>query len=146
MIKTDIQIRFGDIDALRHVNNVSIVQYYDLGVSEYMRKVVKLANVFDGAGLAKVNVQMNFYDSIEMYDTIEVITHVSRIGNKSLTFSQEVREKNSGKLKSDCVTILAGFDVKERKSLEIPYQWKETIAEYENYDLNILPSAKSHQK
>lgn len=130
MVHTDIQIRFGDIDSLRHVNNVSIVQYYDLGLSDYMQNL-GISNVFKGDGMAKVHIEMNFYDSIYFEDKIEVRTSVTKIGNKSLTFSQQVVEKSTGKIKSDCVTIAAGFNIDTRKSVEISDVWKDAIAKYE---------------
>ena len=37
--KIDIQIRFNDLDAYRHVNNNSYFSYYDLGKDEYFREV-----------------------------------------------------------------------------------------------------------
>lgn len=130
MTKTDIQIRFGDIDSLRHVNNVSIVQYYDLGLSHYMREL-GISNVFTGDGMAKVHIEMNFFDSILMEDQIEVCTRVCKIGNRSLTFEQQIVDKVSGKIKSDCVTVAAGFNVSTRSSVEISSIWKEAIAKYE---------------
>lgn len=131
MTKTDIQIRFGDIDALRHVNNVSIVQYYDLGLSHYMREL-GISNVFTGDGMAKVHIEMNFFDSILIDDKIEVCTKVSKIGNRSLTFEQKIIDKESGKIKSDCMTVVAGFNVSTRSSVEISPIWKEAITKYEN--------------
>lgn len=130
MTKTDVQIRFGDVDALRHVNNVAIVQYYDLGLSHYMRNL-NISNVFYGNGMAKVHIEMNFYDSIEFDEEIEVQTNVSKIGNRSLTFFQQVVNKGSGKIKSDCLTVTAGFNIETHKSVEIAEEWKKTIAEHE---------------
>ena len=131
MTATDIQIRFGDIDALRHVNNVSIVQYYDLGLSHYMNNL-GISNVFSGDGMAKVHIEMNFFDSIEMYDKIEVRTNVSKVGNRSITFSQTIVDKDSGKMKSDCLTIVAGFNLDSRQSVAISEDWKMAINEHES--------------
>lgn len=124
-------MRFGDIDSLHHVNNVSIVQYYDLGLSHYMRNL-KISNVFNGDGMAKVHTEMNFYDSILFDEPIEVQTHVSKIGNKSLTVMQKVIQKETGRVKSDCLTVLAGFNADTRTSAEISKDWKHAIAEHEN--------------
>lgn len=130
MTTTDIQIRFGDIDALRHVNNVSIVQYYDLGLSHYMNNL-GISNIFNGDGMAKVHIEMNFLDSIEMYEKIVVRTNVVKIGNRSITFNQTIVDKDSGKIKSDCLTILAGFNLDSRKSVDISDEWKRAINEHE---------------
>lgn len=131
MTKTDVQIRFGDVDALRHVNNVAIVQYYDLGLSHYMRNL-NISNVFYGNGMAKVHIEMNFFDSIEFDESIEVQTNVSKIGNRSLTFFQRVVSKGSGKIKSDCLTTVAGFNIETHQSVPIADEWKELIREHEN--------------
>lgn len=131
MITEDIQIRFGDVDGLRHVNNASIVEYYDIGLSSYFDKLGLFSSI-DGVGVAKVNVVMNFFDSILLEEAIEVRTKVKKIGNKSLTFHQEIVNKEDGRVKSDCLTIMAGFCSKNHKSAEISYEWKKIIKEHEN--------------
>ena len=74
---------------------------------------------------------MNFLDSIEMYDKIEVHTSVGKIGNRSITFKQTIVDKDSGKIKSDCLTILAGFNLDTRQSVNISDDWKKAIQEHE---------------
>lgn len=93
---------------------------------------LNISNVFYGNGMAKVHSEMNFYDSILFDDPIEVQTYVSKIGNRSLTVSQKVVHKLSGKVKSDSLTVLAGFNVDTRSSVEISENWKRAIAEHEN--------------
>lgn len=130
MLSKDIQIRFGDIDGLRHANNASIVEYFDIGLSSYF-DTLGLFSTIDGVGVAKVNVVMNFYDSILLEESIEVRTKVEKIGNKSLTFRQEIVNKETGGVKSDCVTIMAGFCSKNHKSAQISSEWKKIIREHE---------------
>lgn len=131
MTTIDIQIRFSDLDAFRHVNNAQIVQYYDLGISNYISNL-GILNIFSGNSMVKVHIEMNFYDSINLQDKIEVQTSVSKVGNKSITFFQRVVESDSGKIKSDCVTVLAGFNVDTQQSVEVPQEWKDLIQNHEN--------------
>ena len=38
-MKTPIQLRFNDIDQMGHVNNAMIMEFFDLGKSEYFTAV-----------------------------------------------------------------------------------------------------------
>ncbi len=135
MVRTDIQIRFSDIDGVGHVNNASILEYYDLGLSNYFKTV----DIINGAALSgdivvKVNINMNFIDSIVINDNIEVTTAVSKIGNRSITLYQEIVEKGSGVVKSNCTTVMAGLNKESMKGAEISEEWKLKIKNHENFN------------
>lgn len=134
MVQTPIQIRFSDLDGLRHVNNTAILSYYDLGLSEYLT-LVGITGTLTGDGVAKVHVEMNFHDSILLDNNISVRTKVIKIGNKSLSFFQEILDTVSGSVKSDCTTVMAGFNALTHKSAEIREEWKNIIKEHEKNDI-----------
>ncbi len=132
MVKTDIQIRFGDVDGVGHVNNAAIVEYYDLGLSDYFSHIgIINSPTLTGDIIAKVNININFFGSILQNDSIEVITKATKIGNRSLTFEQEIVDKHNKMVKSNCVTIMAGINKESLKSAEIDAKWKNLIKLHE---------------
>ena len=46
MIETKIQMRFADVDMLGHVNNVNQQHYFDLGKSDFFRRVLGMKPVW----------------------------------------------------------------------------------------------------
>lgn len=132
MIKTDIQIRFADLDALNHVNNINIQHYYDLGKMYYYRTVMGSTPTINKQSIVIVNSTSNYYAPILIEDSIEVETAVEKIGNRSITFFQRVLDKQTGVVKSDCRTILATFDATKLESIDVPKAWREGIEKHEN--------------
>lgn len=133
MIKTNIQIRFADIDALRHVNNVCLQHYYDIGKSDYMREVLLVEYIWNGPGIVQANTNNNYYLPIYLYDKIEVYTSIKHIGNKSITMFQQIVDVKTSQIKSDSTSILVAFDINNQESIEIPQLWRERIIEYEGF-------------
>lgn len=132
MIKTAIQIRFADMDMLGHGNNVALYHYYDLGTRDYFKRVMFFSESQRRDQLiAKVKATANFFAPIHLDDTIEVHTFVVHIGNRSLTFYQEIVDVTSGKVKSTCESVFAGYDIPNEASCDIDPHWKELIKEHE---------------
>ncbi|MEG1553577.1 MAG: thioesterase family protein [Rikenellaceae bacterium] len=132
MITTEIQIRFSDMDMLRHANNVALYHYYDLGIRDYFRSVMLFSeDQRRDQMIAKVKATANFFAPIHLNDNIEVNTFVIKIGNRSLTFYQEVVDKDTKMVKSSCESIFAGYDLLKESSCEVDPHWKELIKEHE---------------
>ena len=55
MIETKIQMRFADVDMLGHVNNVNQQHYFDLGKSDFFRRVLGMKPVWKSEGLIMVS-------------------------------------------------------------------------------------------
>ena len=130
--KIPIQIRFSDIDAVNHVNNSIIAQYYDVGRIKYFETV--LGDNFQWSDVLAVIVytENNYYHSINQNDKIFVETRLEKFGNKSITMFQQIVEENTNVIKSTCKTILAGYDRKNKCSAIIPNELKDKFVKYEN--------------
>lgn len=132
MITTPVQIRFSDMDMLGHANNVALYHFYDLGIRDYFKSVLLFSESQRREKMiAKVKATANFFAPVHLDDDIEVNTFVVHIGNRSLTFYQEVVDKVSGKVKSTCESIFAGYDIPNECSCDIDPHWKELIKEHE---------------
>ncbi|MDR2834668.1 MAG: thioesterase family protein [Bacteroidales bacterium] len=129
--KVKIQIRFSDIDAVNHVNNSIISQYYDVGRINYFQEI--LGEKFDWSDVLAVvvNTENNYYHSINQRDNIFVETKLEKFGLKSMTMFQQIVEENTNIIKSTCKTILAGYDKINHCSAEIPEDFKRKFLEFE---------------
>src|SRR5574344_1611793 len=102
--KVPIQIRFSDIDAVNHVNNSIISQYYDVGRIQYFEAVLGINFKWADVLAVVVYTENNFYSSINQDDNIYVETKLIRFGNKSMEMFQQIVEEQTGKVKSTCKT------------------------------------------
>ncbi|MFI3302141.1 MAG: acyl-CoA thioesterase [Rikenellaceae bacterium] len=131
MIKTDIQIRFSDIDMLGHVNNIVLQNYYDLGKMQYFTDVLGFPPLWRDEAFIVVNNSNDYFEEVRVTDAVYVTTRIEKIGTKSITFVQEIVSSVTHKVKSRSRSILVGFDLNKRVGIEVRPELKLMIEEHE---------------
>ncbi len=130
MHKTPIQLRFNDIDQMGHVNNAVIMEFFDLGKSEYFT-AVGLPPEEGEFTVMVVRVEVDFHRQILFHDHIHVTTLVDHFGNKSLAVKQQVVDTTTGEACATCRTVMSGYSRATHRSALIPDTIKERILRYE---------------
>ncbi len=133
--KTHIQIRFNDIDMLRHVNNAVYQNYFDSGRFRYFKDVLKVDKFKDNNFFVIASIQIDYIQPIELNDKITVETKIIRTGNKSLTMLQQIilhRDETSF-ISTRSSSVLVSYDIVQNKSIQVPKDWVEKIEAYENH-------------
>ena len=125
-----IQVRFNDVDMLGHVSNTVYQDYYDAGKLHYFEEVLPDMDYIN-KGVIAASVKIDYLKPIFMKTRILVETHVTHIGNKSLTMEHQLVEEFSGEVLSTCTVVLVCFDFKTQKSIPLPEAWKKQIMIYE---------------
>lgn len=129
-MKLPIQIRFNDVDQMGHINNAVIMEYFDLGKSEYFGAV----GVPPEQGtftVVIVHLEVDFMSQIRFHDKIHITTHCERVGNKSVTVLQQVINSDSGQVCASCRTILSGYSRITNSSAPIPDSLRQEIERFE---------------
>lgn len=122
-----IQIRFSDVDSYQHVNNCSILSYYELGRVDFMEKILGHGIHAEDESVVMVHVDLDFCAQIRLEDQIAVTTRVEKIGTKSITTYQEIVDIHTGLVYSRSHCVLAGFSKKENASLKIKDAWRDAL-------------------
>lgn len=125
-----IQVRFNDVDMLGHVSNTVYQNYYDAGKLHYFEEVLPDMD-YVKTGVIAASVKIDYLKPIFMKTRILVETHVTYIGNKSLTMEQLLVEEITNEVLSTCSVVLVCYDFKEQKSIPFPEEWKKQIALYD---------------
>ena len=125
-----IQLRFNDIDQMGHVNNAVIMEFFDLGKSEYFTAVGLPPEDGDFTVMV-VHVEVDFVSQIRFRDKVHVVTHVDHFGTKSLSVKQQVLNSDTGAVCATCRTVMAGYCRSTHSSAVIPNTIKEAILRYE---------------
>jgi acyl-CoA thioester hydrolase len=126
-----IQIRFNDIDTLGHATNSVYQQYFDLGRMAYFKDVLKDVMDWQEEGLILVNISINYLNPIKIYDNVEVLTKIVRLGNKSLEMVQQIYNQTSSNVAAESKAVMVGFNGKNEQSIPIPTRWRERIVSFE---------------
>lgn len=127
-----LQMRFNDIDMLGHLNNSIYLTFMDLAKTRYFQEVLGGKLEWDKIGVVIVNINCNFCAQTFFDDEIEVETAVVAIGEKSLTVEQRIFSPDSGEVKCECRTVMAGYDMVNHTSAPILPEWIEAFEKYEN--------------
>ncbi|MCL5783189.1 MAG: acyl-CoA thioesterase [Candidatus Thermoplasmatota archaeon] len=108
-LKTDIQVRYGDLDTLGHVNNAVYLTYFELGRVLYFRNFMKH---FDVRGIRFViaRAEIDFRKSIEMENHVTLETSIESIGNSSFTFVHRITERDTGEVFCNGKIIAVSLD------------------------------------
>ncbi len=130
--KTNIQIRFNDIDIAGHVNNAVHLYYYDYGRMQYFNKIFSNTINWKKEGLVLANIDINYINPIFLDDTIFVETKIIKFGNKSLEMHQQITDANNGQIKSESKSILVGYDYETKLSHKIKNDWKKSVINFES--------------
>lgn len=130
MFTIPIQLRFNDVDVMGHVNNAVIMEFFDLGKSQYFAAAgVPVRPDEDDFCVMIVHYEVDFLSQIRYGDEVEVCTQVVRWGNKSFEVRQQVTANGTPAV--TCKTVMAGYSRKARAAATIPDEVKERVRQYD---------------
>lgn len=127
MHKTDIQIRFNDVDQMGHVNNAVIMEYFDLGKEAFF-SCHGLPPTKSDFTVMVVHYDVDFKSQIRYHDSIHVETEIEKLGNKSLTMMQRVVNSETGAVCVECRTVMAGYRRSTNSSEVIPDEVRQWLS------------------
>lgn len=130
---TSIQVRWGDLDALGHVNNAVYLTYTEQARISYFRDLDLWSGSTAETGLIMARVTMDFKLPLFADDQVRVLSRVSRMGSRSMDLQNLiVRTKNGADEIVTAATItVVVFDYEANTSTPIPADWRAKINAYE---------------
>ena len=132
--KTDLEIRFADIDAFGHVNNALFLTYFEQARVSYFDEVLGWDYDWSKEGVIVARSEVDYVLPVLFRDSIQIYTGCTRIGNKSFDISYQAiktDEKGNEILMAAGVTVMVAFDYVQRKSIEVPALWKTKMEKFE---------------
>lgn len=120
-VTVEQQIRWGDLDALGHVNNVVYFQFCESARIAYF-EALELdrfkQRATDGPGMVSAN--LNFRRQLHYPGSVRVAAHVTRIGEKSYTLAYTITDLADGTLVADGDSVCVWVDYAAGKALPLP--------------------------
>jgi len=127
-VEVDIQVRFGDTDALGHVNNAVYLSWMELGRMAFTDKLLPQID-WTKTGFILAHVSIDYMEPVFLNDKVKVYMRAGKIGGKSvvlecvITKADEKGERPTAK----GTNIIVAFDYKKNISVLIPEDWKEAM-------------------
>ena len=125
-----IKVRWGDMDAFGHVNNINYFQYMEQArISWFDTLSTSLAD--SGQGPVIVSASCTFLKPIVYPATIAVSVDVGELGRSSIPISHEIYLENDPAIQfAEGQTTIVWVDRKLGKSVALPAQFREFMERF----------------
>jgi acyl-CoA thioesterase FadM/nitroreductase len=127
--ETDIPLRFGDIDAMGHVNNAVAMTLFELGRAKFCAEVLGIRSVeeYDWI-LAEATVRYRL--PILLQDHVRVRMYITDIGRSSFRFRAELYDPRDGRVFTEAETVQVMYDYGMGRVKPVPPEFLEKVRDY----------------
>lgn len=128
-----IEVRYGDLDPQGHVNNAKHLTYFEQARIAYKIKLGLFSKdqSFMEIGVILADVHITYIEPIYYGQNIKVGVHAVKLGNKSMTWEQNIVDADTGKELAKGEVVLVAYDYGAEKTVSIPQGWREKIKAFE---------------
>ncbi|TAE22343.1 MAG: acyl-CoA thioesterase [Candidatus Kapaibacterium sp.] len=125
---TTVEVRWGELDAYGHVNNVVYFTYFEFSRTKFMTDL-GLHDFFNGKKSLQVivNCAMNFRREVRFPAMLEIGTRIAEIGNSSYVMHCGMFLKDSTTCAADGTGTIVCIDPATKRSMPIPEDFLEKI-------------------
>jgi acyl-CoA thioester hydrolase len=123
--RTDIQTRFGDTDALGHVNNASYAAYAEIARLDFLARLGKSVR-----SLILASLYLDFRKQVAFTDRVHVDSWLEKLGRSSIILLQTMYANDVRA--ADIRSVVVHFDYASNKSKELDDQMRAVLEPYVN--------------
>ena len=128
-MRLQVEVPYGDIDAMGHLNNVAYLRYLEWARQKYWLAMRGSTDFLD-IDFVVVRAEIDYRSSVEMGEVLGIEIHVSRVGNSSFDFTYRVTEPD-GRLVAEAKTTQVSFDWKSRNKTRVSEERRRQIEAFE---------------
>ena len=121
--------RFGDADGLRHINNIALVEWFEVGRNPIFRMFTPDLDLsYENWKLILVRTEFDYLGQMFYGQDVEIRSYITHIGNSSFTIGHEAWQEE--KLKAKGKAVIVHFDFINQKSMPIPEDIRAQLNEH----------------
>jgi len=126
------RVRFGDLDAMRHLNNVVFLRYFETARIAYMRDLMPghspARPESDPFGLIFAECHINYRSPAHYGEDIRTFIWPAELKRSSLRLAFEMRVEGDDRLVADGWGTLVGYDYGAAEPRPLPDEVRDRIA------------------
>ncbi len=127
-----IEVRYADIDAQGHVNNVVYFTYMEQARARYLEHLgLWDGRDFSALGIILAEASCTYRAAIQYDQPIEVGVRTARLGQRSFDLEYLVRDAGDGREMAVGRTVAVAYDYRRGETVPIPESWRRTIETFE---------------
>jgi acyl-CoA thioester hydrolase len=123
------RVRFGDLDAMRHLNNVVFLRYFETARIAYLQQIVPSHDPArpeeDVFGLIFAECHINYRSPVLFDEEVRITCSIGTVRRSSFRVEFEMRVGT--RLVAEGYGVLVGFDYAEQKAAQLPDELRERL-------------------
>ena len=131
------EVRFRDLDAMRHVNNVAFVSLMEDARMEYWKALRKVEGWKD-INFILAEVSCRYLSPAHLGETIQIGIRARNLGNKSFNFEYRMEDKASGRPITEGNSVQVMYDYKQKKTMPLEQKMRDALASLEQIPLEEI--------
>lgn len=127
-VVTEINVAWGEMDALQHINNVVYFRYFETARIEYFNKINLMDEIKrNQIGPVLSETQCRYRIPVTFPDTLFIGSRVSEVGEDRFTMEYQVVSKKMGKVTTTGSATVVMFDFKNQCKTQLPTVLRDAI-------------------
>lgn len=122
-----IPIRWGDMDAMGHVNNIVYFRYMEQARISWFESLASPQETWRSHAIVIANASCNFRRALSYPGTVEVKVFTGRPGGSSVATYYELRLEGDPEPYADGAAVVVFVDAKSQKPIRIPEKLRATM-------------------
>ncbi len=128
-----VPVRWGDMDAFQHVNNIVYFQYFESVRIEYFERIHAMDHLREtGVGPILASTQCRFRFPVTYPDTLLVGAKVTDLGEDRFTHRYLAVSQGHDKVAAEGDGVVVTFNYQTNQKAPVPAQIRQRIYELEN--------------
>ena len=123
------RVRFGDLDAMRHLNNVVFLRYFETARIAYLQELVPTHDPAnperDAFGLIFAECHINYRSPVLFDEEVAVACTIGTVRRSSFRVEFEMRV--GSRLVAEGYGVLVGFDYAAQSAAQLPDDLRERL-------------------
>ena len=124
-------VPFGDVDMMRHVNNVSYLRWAETSRTEFFAEVLG-EDILSSRGMILAKLGIDYVKPLAYRENVAIGCRVTRLGNKSFEIAHDIASEDRGIIAATVHSTLVAFDYHADRTIEIPQEWRAAIDAYQS--------------
>jgi acyl-CoA thioester hydrolase len=123
------RVRFGDLDAMQHMNNVEFLRFFETARIDYIREVVPehAPTSRNRFGFIFAECQIAYRAPAHFGDEIRTFIRPSELKRSSLKLAFQMRRERDDTLLAEGYGVLVGYDYEESRAMPVPDELRERL-------------------
>jgi len=127
-----MEVRYGDVDAQRHVNNAAFFSYMETARSLYLQHL----GLWDGKdfmtiGIILAETTCTYRAPAAFGQALRVGVRAARLGTKSFEIHHTIEDADTGQEIAGGKATLVAYDYHLNQGIPIPDNWRRAMAAFE---------------